>query len=70
MYVPERMCTVLDTRKTPYRGGAGYFIHDNGHMIHNNGRCDPQLVMVCSRAVWFLKPGFVKELLRVTVPAE
>ncbi len=29
-----------------------------------------RLAMVYSGAVWFLKPGFVKELLRVTVPAE
>ncbi len=29
-----------------------------------------QLVMVCFGAVWFLKPVFVKELLRVTVPTE
>ncbi len=29
-----------------------------------------QLVMVYSGAVWFLKPGFVKELLLVNVPAE
>ncbi len=26
--------------------------------------------MVCSGAAWFLKPGFIKELLPVTVPAE
>ncbi len=28
------------------------------------------IVTVCSGAVWFLKLGFIKELLRVTFPAK
>ncbi len=35
MYVPEGMCMVRH-RKPFTGGGAGYFIHDSGHMIPRN----------------------------------
>ncbi len=31
-----KVCVWLNTQETPHRDGAGYFIHDDGHMIPTN----------------------------------
>ncbi len=36
MYVPEGMYIVRHTGNPSFRGGAGYFIQDDGHMIPRN----------------------------------